>query len=569
MTPRALLALVLFATPLPLQAQVVWPDESGPWTPRPTRPDITADDLRTRLGILAHDSMMGREAGTLGDYMAAEYIAAEFQRMGLLPGGDNGTWFQSLPLGPTGYDIASSRLSVGRSTLVPGQDWIPMTPSVPGGITGSFAGRNLPTVYGGVWGDSTAPLPADLVRGKVVVFAPAAGRTPVGRRPALVRDRRAEEAGAVAVLVAGLDQLNRAQVSSAFTHRLAMKPAEDLAGGIPGAAISLATARRLFGGRLGEIPTGTAGARISGAWTHTWTMAQYPARNVIGILRGSDPVLQHQYVSVSAHNDHVGMIPAEEAVEHDSLRAFNTVMRPQGANDRPDPPSAEQWARVNALVAQARSIRPPRLDSIYNGADDDGSGTAVLLEIAERFATGPAPKRSVLVLSVTGEEKGLLGSRWWVDHPTVPVDSLVAAHNMDMLGKGRVTDVQFGGPAAVQMLGSRRLSAEFGDVIDSVNAVRAEPMAIDYSWDRTNKLNRFCRSDQVSFFSRDIPVTYFSLGYSRDYHQLTDEVQYIDYEHGARVGRFVHEIMTTVANRPDRLRVLPMEERDLSAQCGR
>jgi len=567
---RALLALALVASPVPLQAQVVWPDESGPWTPRPTQSEITGDDLRTRLGILAHDSMMGREAGTLGDFKATEYIAAEFKRLGLLPGGDNGTWFQNLPLGPTGYDIAASRLSVGRGTLVPGQDWIPMNPSVPGGITGSFAGRDLPIVYGGVWGDSTVRLSADLVRGKVVVFAPAAARPSVpGRRAVAVRDRRAEEAGAAAVLVAGLDQVNPAQASSAFTFRIAMQPSEG-PGGVPGATISMAAARRLFGGKApGEIAIGAPGAPISGTWKYVWTMAQYPGRNVIGIIPGSDPVLSHQYVSVSAHNDHVGMIPAGEAVEHDSLRAFNSVMRPQGANDRPEPPTEEQWARINALVAQARSIRPPRMDSVYNGADDDGSGTAVLLEVAEKFATGPAPKRSVLVLSVTGEEKGLLGSRWWVDHPTVPLDSLVAAHNMDMLGKGRVTDVQFGGPAAVQMLGSRRLSAEFGDVIDSVNAVRGEPMVIDYSWDRTNKLNRFCRSDQVSFFTQDIPVTYFSLGYSRDYHQLTDEVQYIDFEHGARVGRFVHEILTTVGNRPDRLRVLPMEERDLSAQCGR
>ncbi len=570
MTSRALLALVLVASPVPLHAQVVWPDESGPWTPRPTQKEITADDLRTRLGILAHDSMMGREAGTLGNFKATEYIASEFQRMGLLPGGDNGTWFQDLPLGPTGYDIASSRLAVGRATLAPGEDWIPMNPSGPGGITGNFAGRNLTTIYGGVWGD-TVRLSPDQVRGKVVIFAPAVAPALVpGRRPAVVRDRRAEEAGAAAVLVAGLDQVNPAQVAGAFIRRIAMKPPEGPPDGVPGASISLAAARRLFGGRdLEALAIGTPGETVTGAWEYAWTMAQNPGRNVIGIIPGSDPVLTNQYVVLSAHSDHVGMVPADRAVEHDSLRAFNTVMRPQGANDRPEPPTAEQWARINALVAQARSIRPPRIDSIYNGADDDGSGTAVLLEVAEKFATGPAPRRSVLILSVTGEEKGLLGSRWWVEHPTVPLDALVAAHNMDMLGKGRVTDVQFGGPAAVQMLGSRRLSAEFGDLIDSVNAVRSEPMVIDYSWDRTNKLNRFCRSDQVSFFSRDIPVTYFSLGYSRDYHQLTDEVQYIDFEHGARVGRFVHGIMTTVGNRPDRLRVLPMEERDLSAQCGR
>jgi Zn-dependent M28 family amino/carboxypeptidase len=158
---------------------------------------------------------------------------------------------------------------------------------------------------------------------------------------------------------------------------------------------------------------------------------------------------------------------------------------------------------------------------------------------------------------------------YFTENPTVPLDSIVAAHNMDMVGKGRVTDVRFGGPAQVQMLGARRLSSEFGDVIDSLNAVRPETMAIDYSWDRTNALNRFCRSDQVSYFRHTIPVTYFSTGYSVDYHQASDEPQYIDYEKSARLGRFVHEIMHTIAERPERLRILPMEERDMSAQCGR
>ena len=181
----------------------------------------------------------------------------------------------------------------------------------------------------------------------------------------------------------------------------------------------------------------------------------------------------------------------------------------------------------------------------------------------------PAPKRSIIFISHTAEEAGLLGSRYFVEHPTLPLDQIVAAHNMDMLGKGRVTDVKFGGHAQVQMLGARRLSMEFGDVIDSINAVRDETMAIDYSWDRTNALNRFCRSDQVNYFRQTIPVTYFSTGYSRDYHQATDEPRYVDFEHSARVGRFVYEIANTIANRPTRLRVLPLEERDLSASCTR
>lgn len=124
---------------------------------------------------------------------------------------------------------------------------------------------------------------------------------------------------------------------------------------------------------------------------------------------------------------------------------------------------------------------------------------------------------------------------------------------MDMVGKGRVSEVKFGGPASVQMLGARRLSREFGDIIDSVNAVRSEVMAIDKSWDViANPLNRFCRSDQVNYVRHNVPVVYMSLGYAQDYHQATDEPQYIDYEHGARLGRFVHDVMWAVSQRDKR-----------------
>jgi Zn-dependent M28 family amino/carboxypeptidase len=190
-----------------------------------------------------------------------------------------------------------------------------------------------------------------------------------------------------------------------------------------------------------------------------------------------------------------------------------------------------------------------------NGADDDGSGTVVMLEIAERFAS-ERPARSIVFVSHQGEEAGLLGSRWFVDHPTIPLAQVVAAHNMDMVGRGRASEVKFGGPSSLQILGARRLSREFGDVIDSVNAVRDEPMALDKSWEVTaNPLNRFCRSDQVSYVRKDVPVTYFSLGYALDYHQASDEPQYIDYEHAARVGRFIHDVMWAISERRDRLAI--------------
>jgi hypothetical protein len=293
-----------------------------------------------------------------------------------------------------------------------------------------------------------------------------------------------------------------------------------------------------------------AGQPVSAAWSSDYTISPTPARNVIAILPGTDPARATQYVLVGAHNDHIGT--AATAVDHDSLRAFNRIMRPQGGNDRPGAPTAEQQRKIDSLIRYARSIRPPRRDSINNGADDDGSGTSILLEIAEKFAS-ERPARSIIFISHQGEEAGLLGSRWFTDHPTIPLDSIAAAHNMDMVGKGRVTDVKFGGPSSVQTLGSRRLSREFGDIIDSVNAISAEPMAIDRSWDvPANPLNRFCRSDQVNYVRHNVPVTYFSTGYSVDYHQVTDEPQYIDFDHSARLGRFVHAIMLAVADRKER-----------------
>jgi hypothetical protein len=140
-----------------------------------------------------------------------------------------------------------------------------------------------------------------------------------------------------------------------------------------------------------------------------------------------------------------------------------------------------------------------------------------------------------------------------VDHPTIPLANVVAAHNMDMVGKGRTEQVKFGGPNSIQTLGSRRLSRDFGDIIDSVNANSPLPMAIDRSWDVfENPLNRFCRSDQVSYVRKNIPVTYFSLGYAQDYHQLTDEPQYIDYDHSARLGRFIYDIMWAISQRAEK-----------------
>jgi hypothetical protein len=496
--------------------------------------------------------------------MATDYVASVFERLGLQPAGEDG-YFQEIAFGPLSFDRDSVGLVVEGQRLDPGVDWAPFPASDASGITGDFSGGDVPTVFGGYWGDDSSPLSPEAMRDRVVVLL--VPDTDIARQRGLspelqFRGTLIQSAGAAAVFLVVPADISGA----AFQERVGLLPA--VSSGIAVAQLTTGAAARLFDQPLSEIPVGAAGQAVSGTWRYAYDRPEYPARNVIAVLPGSDPLLRGEYVLVGAHNDHVGMIEGPP-IDHDALRAFNRVMRPQGANDRPGPPTPEQQASIDSLTAYARSIRPPRPDTVMNGADDDASGTAILMDIAERFATAPPPARSILFISHAAEEAGLLGSRYFTDNPTVALDQVVAAHNMDMLGKGGVDNVKFGGPAQVQMLGARRLSAEFGDVIDSLNAVREETMAIDYSWDRTNALNRFCRSDQVNYFRHTIPVTYFSTGYSLDYHQPTDEPQYVDYEHSARVGRFVYDIMRTIAERPTRLRVLPLEERDMSAQCTR
>ena len=536
--------------------QRVWPDEgAATWAPRPTETDITANDLRTRLYQIADDSMQGRKTGEIGNYKATTYIASEFKRLGLKPAGDNGTYFQILPWGDSRFDSTKARLIAAGATLSQKAEWIPVPAAAASRVLGEADVRDAPAVFAGRWGDTSTALDPNAIRGKVAVFTAPARDTGGGRGGGrggsftAVRDPRAANAGAALVLVASLDAMPATAVASAFAPRAGMRPEGGV--GVPAAAISSAVAAKIFGQTLDQLSIGAAGQPVSASWTTEFTPTKYPARNVIAILPGSDPARAGEYVLVGAHNDHVGMLA--KPVDHDSLRAFNRVMRPQGANDRlTRPPTPEQQHRIDSLIAYARSIRPPRPDSINNGADDDGSGTVVMLEIAEKFAS-EHPARSIIFISHQGEEQGLLGSKWFTDHPTIPLDSIVAAHNMDMVGKGRVTDVKFGGPYSVQTLGSRRLSREFGDIIDSVNAVSAEPMVIDRSWDvPANPLNRFCRSDQVNYVHHNVPVTYFSTGYSIDYHQPTDEPRYIDFDHAARLARFIHSVMFAIANRRDK-----------------
>jgi Zn-dependent M28 family amino/carboxypeptidase len=197
-----------------------------------------------------------------------------------------------------------------------------------------------------------------------------------------------------------------------------------------------------------------------------------------------------------------------------------------------------------------RALRPARRDSINNGADDDGSGTVTVLEVAEAFARGAVkPKRSLLFVWHTGEEKGLLGSRYFTDNPTVPRDSIVAQINIDMIGRGAATDLREGSEQYLQLVGSRRLSTELGDLVETVNRAERVPFRFDYTFDANgHPENIYCRSDHYEYARYGIPVVFLTTGLHGDYHQVTDEPQYIDYPHMARIGQFVFTLADRVAD---------------------
>ena len=313
--------------------------------------------------------------------------------------------------------------------------------------------------------------------------------------------------------------------------------------------------------RIGLEPAGENGGyfQIMRATSARFAGSPNPeyARNVVAILRGSDPVLRNEYVAIGSHTDAIGI---RMAVDHDSLRAFNVEVtrRSMEAGGRATRARRDSLRAVIKLdLDSLRRIRPARLDSIINGADDDGSGVVSMIEIAEAMAAMPVkPKRSILFVFHTAEEKGLLGSRWFTDNPTVPREQIVAQLNLDMVGRGGSGDIGGGGPDYLQLVGLRRLSSELGDIIEAINAASPRPFKFDYQFDANGHPERiYCRSDHYNYARFGIPITFFTTGLHPDYHQVTDEVQYVDYEHLNRVANFVKDVALRVANLDHRIKV--------------
>ena len=468
---------------------------------------ITIADLQRRIGIIADDSMLGRATPSPQLDAVAAYVASEFQRFGLKPGGDSGTYLQHYPLEVLRFDPESSTVRITSrtpGTWRAGQDVLLVEGQPPAGAATG------PAVVITGSADAGGTLDSAAVTGKVVFLAYGPGLSAIAPKVLPLRPL-------AIMLVAGFPDSIWAQLPGHQASVSVRNPSVESGPAIPAVfAVRTATAGALFAqGGVSPDSLRAWGDKPLAARPLTDVTLQLDVRervlqqasapNAIGILEGSDPTLKREYVLFTAHMDHIGTPSAGEGCA------------PRGA------------------------------DSICNGADDDGSGTVAVIELAEAFTSArERPKRSLVFMTVSGEERGLWGSAYFADHPTVPLADVIADLNIDMVGRNSKDTVAVIG----------REHSNLGATLDSVAAAHRE-LNIKPVGDLWPQEGLFFRSDHYNFAKKGVPILFFTTGLHPDYHQVTDSPEKIDAEKEARFARLVFYLGQAVANTSQRPRWNP------------
>lgn len=467
--------------------------------------------FQAHINYLASDDLGGRGVGTDGIELAARYIAQQFEALGLEPAGDHGTYFQSFPL--TMYRTLTEECSLtfsdDPSARQVKRDYIPFRFS----SNDSFSGPLAFCGYGIVVEDKDRNdfVHIDVKDKVVLVFRgePSSWADSDGypSRYASFRNKiyNAKDRGALAVLI--VNQKHEENDADDLIPFRA-KGAENY--GIPAFHISRAMAERallLEGNKsLDELQERlNKGAYLSANWSKTtvtgyagFKVIESPTKNVIGMLRGSGPAADENIV-IGAHYDHLGKtIPM--------MRRF----------------------RKGKLVSST-STTP----QIHNGADDNASGVAGIIEIASMFVESKQrPQRSILFIAFTAEESGLHGSKYFVEHPTVDIDKTAAMLNLDMIGRmGFMSN-------RIQIFG-----AESGDSLPEILYSTAKNVGLSIL--PTNETGN--RSDHASFIRKNIPAMHFYTGGHTDYHKPSDDAHKINSTGGVKVVAMVYEIARHLA----------------------
>jgi hypothetical protein len=494
--PACLYAL-LVVTPSPLLAQAPKPLSAG-------AESITEQDVIRHIKVIADDSMLGRDTPSRGLDLTAQYVADQFATSGLKPGGDGGSWFQRYPITRRHIDAAGSSLTLRRGKVESRASFAVAARYVQGTVPGRPISGEVLLIGGTVTADAAA---AARAAGRVVLLVsdPAQPAFEQAVRALYLANPKA------IILLADAD-------SASYGPRLASQTRDrtviDLGLGRPliveareGALSQALAAAGIHPAALRADPKpvvrSLAGLTAT-AEVKEVVASRQAAPNTIGVLEGSDPTLKHEYVVFSAHMDHIGITPGQP-------------------------------------------------DSINNGADDDASGTTAVMELAHAFSQpGVRPKRSLLFLTVSGEEKGLWGSRYFSEHPPVPLQNVVADINIDMVGRNW--------PDTIVAIGKEH--SDLGATLNRVNAEHPElgMTAIDDRWPEERF---YFRSDHYNFARKGVPILFFFNGVHPDYHRPSDSPDKINPEKEARIVRLLFYLGEEVANAPERPKWKPESYKEI------
>ncbi len=475
---------------------------------------INANDLSARLHFIASPELEGRETTTRGQKVAARYIASEFQRLGLKPIGDSGSYFQRFNVELTKIsDKSTIALTTrqGRSTFMIGKDFFASSP-LDGPVTASV-------VFVGYMDSSVDSM---VVKGKIVMVLPGrkqdAHDTTVSPRIRLMLNRPFPGSLARIVIADDSGSLSLEKQSARFEASMKRGSMAVVGGqvrsgraafGFPplvspalAAAILNETGKTLSQFRLAAYQDSSFQPIVLNATTVTIEIGNSKelktTENVVGLLEGVDPKLKDEIVAFTGHYDHLGI-------------------NPEGV--------------------------------IYPGADDDGSGTVTVLQLAQAFTTNPVkPKRSLLFMTVVGEEKGLWGSNWYVNHPILPLEKTVVDLNTDMIGRTDKKYDELKSSNYVYVIGSDKISTQLDSIL-KVSNKETENLILDYTFNDDKDPNQFYRrSDHYNFARNGVPIIFFFTGVHADYHRPTDTVDKILFDRMVRIVRVIYATGWKVAN---------------------
>ncbi len=489
---------------------------------------INPIDLKKHLTVLTADSLEGRETGTEGNFKAARYIAKQFQGLGLPPM-VKGSYFQEVIF--TSEVWEANKMSINDKEYAPNWDYYTL-PSFNQNLDLNtdevlFCGYGIDDEKYSDYQKKRRKL-----KGKIVLIyngeptdgegvslltsskAPSTWTTDLERKL-----RAAYRYGIKALIVIdgnlqkNIDKYRRQIVDGSLKIGDSLHPESNFSNSI---FISTAMAKNMLGDKFKDvvaareqIETMSKPKRVKIPCKirtiQKKVSKQLKGNNVLGYIEGTDEKLKNELVIITAHYDHLGK----------------------------------------------------KGDNIYHGADDDGSGTSSVLEIAKAFAAaqriGAGPRRSVLCMLVTGEEKGLLGSDYYTQFPIFPLDKTVADVNIDMVG--RIDDLHAKKPDYVYVIGADKLSNELHLINEMMNANYLN-MDLDYKYNDDNDPNRYYyRSDHYNFAKKGIPVIFYFNGTHDDYHRTSDTIEKIDFNLMTRRAQLAFFTAWELANRQDRIKL--------------